>query len=74
MFPTPLLRPLDVVKALERLGWTVARQQGSHIIMVKKGHNATLSIPKHDQVARGTLRGLLHKAEIELDDFVKAVK
>ena len=28
----PLLRPREVVKALERLGWEIARQRGSHII------------------------------------------
>ncbi|MBU4175614.1 MAG: type II toxin-antitoxin system HicA family toxin [Actinobacteria bacterium] len=43
----PLLRPNQVVKAFTRLGWEVARQRGSHIILVKDGHIATLSIPNH---------------------------
>ena len=51
----PLLRPSEVVKIFERLGWEVARQRGSHIIMTKPGHIATLSIPDHPFVARGTL-------------------
>jgi len=29
----PVLRPRDVVKAFEKLGWEVARQRGSHIIL-----------------------------------------
>ncbi|MGH9603684.1 MAG: type II toxin-antitoxin system HicA family toxin [Terriglobales bacterium] len=33
MATLPLLRPRDVVKALEKLGWTVVRQRGSHIIL-----------------------------------------
>jgi predicted RNA binding protein YcfA (HicA-like mRNA interferase family) len=40
----PVLRPQRVVKAFERFGWVVARQRGSHIIMTKAGHIATLSI------------------------------
>ena len=66
----PLLRPQEVVKAFERLGWEIARQRGSHIIMTKPGHLATLSIPDHPYVARGTLRGLIAKASISLEDFL----
>jgi predicted RNA binding protein YcfA (HicA-like mRNA interferase family) len=43
----PLLKPREVVKVFEALGWEVARQRGSHIIMTKPGHIATLSIPDH---------------------------
>ncbi|HTP78798.1 MAG TPA: type II toxin-antitoxin system HicA family toxin, partial [Bacteroidota bacterium] len=56
MPPVPLLRPAEVVEIFEHFGWTVARQKGSHIIMTKQGHIATLSIPNHPEVARGTLR------------------
>jgi predicted RNA binding protein YcfA (HicA-like mRNA interferase family) len=35
------------VRALKRLGWQVARTTGSHIILTKAGHRATLSIPNH---------------------------
>ncbi len=47
----PVLRPREVVKAFEKLGWVVARQQGSHIILTKKGHIATLSVPNHPGLA-----------------------
>lgn len=48
----PILRPREVVRAFERLGWEVARQHGSHIILTKSGHIATLSVPNHATVAR----------------------
>jgi predicted RNA binding protein YcfA (HicA-like mRNA interferase family) len=35
MPPVPLLRPRDVVAAFHKLGWEVARQRGSHIILIK---------------------------------------
>jgi predicted RNA binding protein YcfA (HicA-like mRNA interferase family) len=56
MPPVPILKPRQVVKAFERLGWEIARQRGSHIILTKTGHIATLSVPNHAEVARGTLR------------------
>ncbi len=46
----PSIDDASVVKTFEGLGWTVSRQRGSHVIMTKPGHNATLSIPDHDPV------------------------
>lgn len=69
----PLLRPGQVVRAFERLGWSVARQRGSHIIMTKEGHIATLSIPDHPQVARGTLRSLTARAGLTVEEFLRHV-
>ncbi len=73
MSPIPLLKPSLVVKAFENFGWEVVRQKGSHIIMTREGHIATLSIPKHKEVARGTLRGLINRAGLSIDDFIEAL-
>jgi predicted RNA binding protein YcfA (HicA-like mRNA interferase family) len=67
----PLLRPREVVNAFERCGWRVVRQRGSHTIMTKDGSVATLSVPQHDQVARGTLRGLIDKAGLSVEQFIE---
>jgi len=69
----PLLKPREVVKAFEKIGWEVARQRGSHIILTKEGHIATLSVPKHSEVARGTLRSLIARAGITLEEFLEAL-
>ena len=37
MPPLPVLSGRRVVRAFQKLGWVVARQRGSHIIMVKEG-------------------------------------
>lgn len=74
MASIPLLRPSEVVKGFERLGWTVARQRGSHIILTKTGHIASLSVPNHPQVARGTLRVLLARAGVTIEEFLAALK
>ncbi|MFN8486789.1 MAG: type II toxin-antitoxin system HicA family toxin [Caldilineaceae bacterium] len=74
MPPVPLLRPRDVVKTFEKFGWQVVRQRGSHIIMAKEGHIATLSIPNHTEVARGTLRSLVAKAGLTVEAFIEATQ
>jgi predicted RNA binding protein YcfA (HicA-like mRNA interferase family) len=72
MPPVPLLRPSEVTKAFEKFGWTIARQRGSHIILTKPGHVATLSVPNHPQVARGTLRSLISKAGMTIEEFLES--
>ncbi len=66
----PLLAPTKVIKILEKFGWSIARQKGSHIIMTKPGSISTLSIPNHKEVARGTLKSLILKSGISIEEFI----
>jgi predicted RNA binding protein YcfA (HicA-like mRNA interferase family) len=70
MPPLPTLRDREVVAVFERLGWGIARQQGSHIIMTKEGCVATLAIPAHGEVAKGTLRSLIRAADLTVQEFL----
>jgi predicted RNA binding protein YcfA (HicA-like mRNA interferase family) len=58
--------------ALERPGWIVRRQTGSHMILTRPGHLASLSIPDHRELAPGTLRKLIRAAGITVDEFRQA--
>jgi predicted RNA binding protein YcfA (HicA-like mRNA interferase family) len=62
------------VQAFQKLGWQVARQRGSHIILTKPGHLATLSVPNHATVARGTLRSLIVRAGVSVEEFLAVVE
>jgi predicted RNA binding protein YcfA (HicA-like mRNA interferase family) len=73
MPPIPVLRPRDVVKAFEKFGWEVSRQRGSHIILTKPGHIATLSVPNHPTVARETLRSLIARSGLTIEMFLEAL-
>ncbi len=70
----PILKPADGVKTFGKLGWEVARRSESHIILTKTGHIATLSVPKHREVARGTLRSLIKKAGVSPGEFLGVLK
>jgi len=70
----PLLSGREVVKVFGTLGWEIARQKGSHIILIKEGHIATLSVPDHKEVAKGTLRKLITRAGITIEEFLEAMK
>ena len=65
----PVLTGAEAVKVFEKAGWTVDRQRGSHVVLVKEGHPATLSVPDHKELAKGTLRSLVRAAGMTADDF-----
>ena len=69
----PVLSGRKAVRVFEKLGWEVARQRGSHIILVKDGEMATLSVPDHKEIAKGTLRSLIRSAGLTVDAFVQEV-
>ena len=74
MPPVPVLKPREVVKTFEKLGWEVSRRRGNHIILTREGHIATLSVPNHPEVARGTLRSLIARAGLTVDEFLHALE
>ena len=57
----PGLSGKEIVRALEKLGFRVARQSGSHILM-KKGEKGCV-VPNHKEVKVGTVNGVLRQAQ-----------
>ena len=53
----------------QRAGWTVARQRGSHVMMVKPDYEYTLSIPQHNELGPGLLRKLIRQSELAVEEF-----
>ncbi len=58
-----------VIRVLNRFGFGVTRQRGSHLILKKGGK--IISVPRHSPIAMPTLRSILVQAGISEDDFVK---
>jgi len=70
MAKLPVISGAEAVKAFERAGWRRDRQRGSHVVMLKKGEIASLSVPQHRELAPGTLRSLIRAARMTVDEFV----
>ena len=70
MPPLPTLSGKEVVRMLEKAGWEKVRQRGSHMILIKPGEIASLSVPNHKEVAKGTLRSLIRAAGLTPDAFL----
>ena len=65
---------IDVVKTFSKAGWIVVRERGSHIIMEKEGVDMLLTVPRKNEVKRGTLRSLIADAGMTVDEFVRLSK
>ena len=65
----PVISGADAVRAFERTGWRQDRQRGSHVVMLKAGQMASLSIPQHRTLAPGTLRSLIRASGMSVEDF-----
>jgi hypothetical protein len=47
---------------------------GEDMILVKDGDIATLSVPDHREVAKGTLRGLIRSSGLSMDEFLELLR
>ena len=64
----PRVSGAEAVRILERLGFAVVRQRGSHIVM-RRGA-AGCVVPNHREIKLGTLAGVLRQAGVSVDEFV----
>lgn len=58
-----------IIKTMERLGFSVVRQKGSHVVLRRKDVGCV--IPIHKEVAVGTLVGILRQAKVSPEEFMK---
>jgi predicted RNA binding protein YcfA (HicA-like mRNA interferase family) len=63
----------DCVRALERCGFILKRQQGSHIVMRRDDPFAQVVVPDHKELDRGTLRAILRGAGVSAEEFVASL-
>jgi predicted RNA binding protein YcfA (HicA-like mRNA interferase family) len=62
------------VRALQRAGFILKRQEGSHIILRRSDPFAQIVVPDHKELDRGTLRAILRQAGIPVNDFRQLLK
>jgi len=69
----PILKPKDVIKRFQKLGFVKDRQTGSHVILYHVKTKKRASIPLHiKDLPKGTLKAILNQTGIDIGDFLKA--
>ena len=70
----PVLSAKRVIKALERMGFEIVRQSGSHIHLWNDERRILVTVPNHKELAKGTLNGIIKQSKMDRDDFLSYVK
>lgn len=75
MTKVPSLDYHKVIRALQRDGWVVVRQRGSHIRLQEHLVEDTLKItvPAHKPIERSTLSHIIKQARLDLESVIRLV-
>lgn len=65
----PVLKPKEIISALEKVNYTFISQKGSHMKYSDGIHIVIIS--NHSEVAMGTLKGILSQANMSIDRFLE---
>lgn len=72
MIRLPVISGHELIKILTKyFGFRVLRQKGSHVTLTNDV--AFITIPLHDELARGTLNAILKDADISREEFLEYV-
>ena len=69
----PALRAQEVVRALEKAGFSRWRQRGSHLTMFREADRRALTISIHfsKTLPKGTLRAIVKQAGLSPEEFLR---
>ena len=61
-----------MVQALEKAGYEVDRQKGSHIVPgQRQAAHRRVTVPDHKEIAKGTLRAILRQVGLKTEELVE---
>lgn len=66
----PRISGAEAIRVLEKLGFSVVRQKGSHVVL-RRGF-AGCVVPLHRELKIGTLSGVLKQAGVSVGEFLEA--
>lgn len=67
----PVISGQECVRVLEKVGFYIKRQRGSHIILRRDNPFGQITVPNHKTLDRGTLRSIIRSADLSVEQFVK---
>ena len=72
MSKLPVVSGKELVNALEKAGFIIVRQKGSHVSLQKitsEGTHRTV-VPLHTKIAKGTLIDILHQTGLSKEELI----
>ena len=67
----PSISGQDCLSVLQKLGFFLRRQSGSHMIVRRDNPHCQVVIPNHKELDPGTLRAIIRQTGLSVDDFIR---
>jgi len=67
----PSISGRECLKALQKAGFYLKRQEGSHMILRRDDPFDQVVVPDHKELDRGTLRAIIRLSGLSVDEFTK---
>ena len=63
----------EAIRRLKKFGFKQIRQRGSHVLLKKQTTEGEIGcvVPLHNDLAVGTLRGILRQAKLNVEKFIE---
>jgi predicted RNA binding protein YcfA (HicA-like mRNA interferase family) len=71
MSKLPSVSSRDCIRALERAGFHVVRQKGSHKVLHRYNPFKQTVVPERKVIGKGLLRSIIRQADLTVEDFIK---
>ena len=73
MAKLPIISGDDLIKVLEKMGYRVVRQKGSHI-RLKAPDKPPLTVPRHKVIKPGLLLKIIKDAGLSREEFISLLR
>ncbi|OGH48318.1 MAG: hypothetical protein A3A51_00800 [Candidatus Levybacteria bacterium RIFCSPLOWO2_01_FULL_39_10] len=68
----PSFKPRQLIKKIEKAGYVIDRQRGSHVILYHPKERKRLTIPMHvKDLPKGTLNSIIKQSGLTREEFLK---
>jgi len=67
----PVVSARECIRALEKAGFYISHQKGSHITMRRDEPFAKTVVPNHKTLKRGMLKRILKDAGLSVEEFIE---
>jgi predicted RNA binding protein YcfA (HicA-like mRNA interferase family) len=66
----PAIKPKDLIRRLEKMGFIIDHQTGSHVVMYTESNHKRAVVPIHlKELPKGTLLAILRESGLSKDDI-----
>ena len=66
----PVVSAQDCIKALQRIGFVIDRQRGSHVTLKRDEPPGRVTVPSHKELKPGMLRRIIRDAGLTVEEFI----